>query len=76
MYLGSCERMAEIGGAAGCFRGPFHRIATHESRRFKLSLCSCASFNDFKPLRAGCFLTFFPPFSHHLTSDLSRLLDL
>ena len=55
-------KAAENGIAGGCFRCPFYRALTRGPRRFKLVLCSCAkAFYSFESLRAGYFLTFFPP---------------
>jgi hypothetical protein len=62
MYLCICEKAAENGASGSCFWRPFHRALPRGPRRFKLVLYSCAkAFYSFESLRAGCFLTFFPP---------------
>jgi hypothetical protein len=72
----TCEKAAEDGASGGCFRRPFHRVPTRGPRRLKLILWSCAkAFCNFESQRAGCFLTFFSPSPHSLTSDLFWLLD-
>jgi hypothetical protein len=49
--------------ARGGFRRPFHPALTRGPHRFKLVLCSCASLDDFEPLRRRLFPDILPPLS-------------